>query len=45
VTDPDSGSNASDDAMLSVLEDHSDDPGRSELMAIMRGLNEDEQLD
>ena len=45
VTDPDSGSNASDDAMLSVLEDHSDDPVRSELMAIIRGLNEDEQID
>jgi len=45
VTDPDSGSNASDDAMLSVLEDHSDDPVRSELMAIIRGLIEDEQLD
>ena len=45
VTDPDSGSNASDDAMLSVLEDHGDDPVRSELMAIIRGLNEDEQID
>ena len=45
VTDSDSGSNASDDAMLSVLEDHSDDPVRSELMSIIRGLIEDEQLD
>jgi hypothetical protein len=45
VTDPDSGSNASDDAMLSVLEDHSDDPVRTELVAIIRGLNEDEQID
>ncbi len=45
VTDPDSGSNASDDAMLSVLEDHSDDPVRTELTAIIRGLNEDEQID
>src|SRR5262252_7812991 len=45
VTDPDSGSNASDDAMLSVLEDHRDDPVRNELMAIIRGLNEDEQID
>lgn len=26
VTDPDSSSNASDDAMRSVLEDHADDP-------------------
>src|ERR1700757_1627164 len=45
VTDPGSGSNASDDAMLSVLEDHSDDPVRTELAAIIRGLNEDEQVD
>jgi len=45
VTDPDSGSNASDDAMLSVLEDHADDPVRTELIAIIRGLNEDEQVD
>ena len=45
VTDPDSGSNASDDAMLSVLEDHSDDPVRTELTAIIRGLNVDEQID
>ena len=45
VTDPDSGSNASDDAMLSVLEDHLDDPVRNELIAIIRGLNEDEQID
>ncbi|WP_407180580.1 DUF3775 domain-containing protein [Bradyrhizobium sp. STM 3562] len=45
VTDPDSGSNASDDAMLSVLEDHADDPVRTELAAIIRSLNEDEQVD
>lgn len=45
VTDPDSGSNASDDAMLSVLEDHTDDPVQAELTALIRGLNEDEQID
>ncbi len=45
VTDPDPGSNASDDAMLSVLEDHADDPVQTELRAIIRGLNEDEQVD
>lgn len=45
VTDPDSSSNASDDAMLSVLEDHGDDPVRTELTSIIRGLNEDEQID
>lgn len=45
VTGPDSSSNAADDAMLSVLEDHGDDPVRLELTAIIRGLNEDEQID
>jgi len=45
VTVPDPGSNASDDGMLSVLEDHSDDPVRTELTAIIRGLNADEQID
>ena len=45
VTEPDPGSNASDDGMLSVLEDHTDDPVRSELIAMIRGLNEDEQID
>ena len=45
VTDPDSGSNASDDAMLSVLEDHASDPSRTELRAMIRALNEDEQID
>ncbi|MGE0285015.1 MAG: DUF3775 domain-containing protein [Bradyrhizobium sp.] len=45
VTDPDSGSNASDDAMLSVLEDHASDPSRTELSAMIRALNEDEQID
>ena len=45
MTDPDTSSNASDDAMLSVLEDHRDDPVQSELTAIIRGLNQDEQID
>ena len=45
VTEPYPGSNASDDAMVSVLEDHADDPVRAELMAMIRGLNEDEQID
>lgn len=31
--------------MLSVLEDHADDPVWSELVALIRGLNEDEQID
>jgi hypothetical protein len=45
VTDPEPSSNASDDAMRSVLEDHRDDPVSGELTAIIRGLNEDEQVD
>lgn len=45
VTEPYPGSNASDDAMVSGLEDHADDPVRAELMAMIRGLNEDEQID
>ena len=45
VTDPDSGSNATDDAMLSVLEDHEDDPVVTELRAAIFALNVDEQID
>ena len=45
VTDPDSGSNPSDDAMISVLEDHPDDPTQQELRAFIDGLTEDEQVD
>jgi hypothetical protein len=32
-------------ATLSVLENHNDDPVQTELTAIIRGLNEDEQVD
>lgn len=45
VTDPDPGSNASDDGMRAVLEDHRDDPVRAELSACIQTLNEDEQID
>ena len=45
VTDPDSSSNAADDAMLSVLEDHKDDPVVAELRAAIFALNVDEQID
>jgi hypothetical protein len=45
VTDPDPVSNASDDCMLSVLEDHPDDPTEQELMAFINALTEDEQID
>lgn len=45
VTDPDSGSNPSDDAMYAVLEDHEDDPVDEELTAFINNLSEDEQID
>jgi len=45
VTDPDSGSNATDDAMIAVLEDHQDDPTYQELRSFIDGLTEDEQID
>lgn len=45
VTDPDSGSNASDDDMRDVLEDLADDPTHQELLEMIRSLNEDEQID
>lgn len=45
VSDPDSGSNPADDAMLDVLEDHSDDSTFDELTAFIDGLTEDEQID
>jgi hypothetical protein len=45
VSDPDTGSNATDDGMVDVLEDHSDDPTFDELTAFIDGLTEDEQID
>lgn len=45
VTEPDPGSNPSDDKDLAVLEDHSDDPVVEELTAFINALSEDEQVD
>jgi hypothetical protein len=45
LTDPESGSNASDDAMRSVLEDRTDDPVLTELTSFIHDLNDDEQID
>lgn len=45
VTDPDDSSNATDDVMLSVLEDHKDDPVVQEISAAIFGMTEDEQID
>jgi hypothetical protein len=45
VSDPDSGSNATDDDMRDILEDFADDPTRQELLALIRDLDVDEQVD
>jgi hypothetical protein len=44
VTDPDPGSNPSDDGDA-ILEDHSDDPVVEELTSFIDSLSEDEQID
>lgn len=45
VTDPGDSSNAADDRMISVLEDHRDDPVAQELRGFIDALTEDEQVD
>lgn len=45
VTEPDPGSNPSDDKMAAVLEDHADDPVMQELLSFMGDMSEDEQID
>jgi uncharacterized protein DUF3775 len=45
VTDPDDASNPTDDGMISVLEDHRDDPVVQEIAAAIFGMSEDEQID
>ena len=45
VSDPDSGSNASDDGMVDILEDFAGDSTKDELMECIRGLDEDEQAE
>jgi hypothetical protein len=45
VTDPDDGSNASDDGMIAVLEDHGDDPVAQEIRQFIGAMTEDEQID
>jgi hypothetical protein len=45
VTDPGDSSNASDDGMLAVLEDHADDPVVQEIRAAIFGMSVDEQVD
>jgi len=45
VTDPDPGSNPSDDGDIAVLEDHRDDPVVQEIVSLINALSEDEQID
>ena len=45
ITDPDDASNATDDAMISVLENHSDDPVVQEIAAAIFAMTEDEKVD
>jgi hypothetical protein len=45
ASDPDSGSNPSDDDEIDVLEDTASDPVVAELGGFIQALNEDEQLD
>lgn len=45
VSEPDPGSNPTDDKMIAVLEDHEDDPVRQELRSAIFAMNEDEQID
>lgn len=45
ATDPDPGSNPSDDKGIAVLEEHDDDPVTEELVSFIDALLEDEQID
>jgi hypothetical protein len=45
VTEPDPGSNPTDDGEVAVLEDHADDPVLQELTSFIDALSEDEQID
>jgi hypothetical protein len=45
VTEPDPGSNPTDDGDIAVLEDHGDDPSAEEIRAMVGALSEDEQVD
>ncbi len=45
ASEPDPGSNPSDDMNAAVLEDHEDDPVVQELVSAIHDLGEDEQVD
>jgi hypothetical protein len=44
-TDPDSGSNPTDDDMIDVLEDDGGDPVAQEISGFINAMTEDEQID
>ena len=45
ATDPDAGSNGTDDGMIDVLTDQGDDPVASEIAGFLKALSDDEQID
>ncbi len=45
ATDPDSGSNATDDGNIDILEDVGTDPVEQELVSFIRDLNVDEKIE
>lgn len=45
VSDPDAGSNGSDDRMIDVLEDNDDDPVAQEIAGFINAMSDDEQID
>ncbi|HMK78923.1 MAG TPA: DUF3775 domain-containing protein [Xanthobacteraceae bacterium] len=45
TTEPDPGSNPSDDKETSILEEHEDDPVVEEVTSFINSLSEDEQID
>ncbi len=45
VTNPRSGSNATDEDMRDILEDFADDPTYQEVVEFIRALDEDEQIE
>jgi hypothetical protein len=45
ATEPEPGSNPTDDMDAAVLEDHGDDPVTEELTSLIDALSEDEQID
>ena len=45
VSDPDEGSNGTDDKMIDVLEDNADDPVAREIAGFIDALTIDEQID